>query len=253
MYAPDDLIRALRAPDQRSCGRMSGGMGAPATDRLAQLDAASESIRAWSPLLIPGLLQTTLYSMAAIRSRTPSLSDEQTGLRMKHRLRRSESFLANFGPAGNTDSEAWFMLGEAALTQSVTNAAFHAHQLQHLMTIIDACPRIHVRVLPDDASTAGNMEPFSIHALADGPRVGHLETIVGGWYTTRSEDVSRLYSAFAVLGEHALEPSETRRVIEECMTLCRASGGTEPGSSSPATATPTTAYSLHGLPAAPSL
>jgi hypothetical protein len=232
---------------------MAGGMGAPATDRLAQLDAASESIRVWNPMLIPGLLQTTLYSMAAIRSRTPSLSDEQTGLRMKHRLRRSESFLANFGPAGATGSEAWFILGEAALTQSVTNAAFHAHQLQHLATIIDACPRIHVRVLPDAASTAGNMEPFSIHALADGPRVGHLETIVGGWYTTRSEDVSRLYSAFAVLGEHAFTPSETRRVIEECLKECRANAGMEPGSSSPATATQTAAYSSHGLPAAPSL
>jgi len=229
-------------------------MGAAATDRLAMLDAASDSIRLWSPLLIPGLLQTTLYALAAIRSRTPSLPDEEAGRRMQHRLRRSESFLANFGAAGPSDAHAWFIMGEAALTQSVTNADFHAHQLRHLLEIIDAFPRIRVRVLPDDASTAGTMEPFSIHALADGPRVGHLETIVGGWYTTRSEDVTRLYSAFGLLGKHALEPDETRRVIQACLTECRASAGTARRSSSPATATPTIACSSPGpaeLPPSP--
>lgn len=243
MHESDELIRSLRAPDQRSCGRAAGGMGAAATDRLAMLDAASESIRLWSPLLIPGLLQTTLYSLAAIRSRTPSLPDEEAGRRMQHRLRRSESFLANFGAAGPSDAHAWFIMGEAALTQSVTNADFHAHQLGHLLSIIDNYPRIRVRVLPDDASNAGTMEPFSIHALADGPRVGHLESIVGGWYTTRAEDVTRLYSAFSVLGKSALEPNETRRVIEACLNECRARSGTERSSSSRVTATPTIACS----------
>lgn len=250
MEAPDDIIRALRAPDQRSCGRMAGGMGAAATDRLSALDAASESIRAWSPMLIPGLLQTTLYALAAIRSRTPSLPEEEAGRRMQTRLRRQENFLRRMNGPG--DTHAWFIMGEAALTQSVTNADFHAHQLRHLADIIDTYPRIRVRVLPDDASTAGSMEPFSIHALANGPRVGHLETIVGGWYTTRSEDITRLYSAFAVLGRSALEPHETRRVIAECLKECRTSSGEGPRSSSRATATPTIACTSPAPPAAPS-
>lgn len=250
MNESDEIVRALRAPDQRSCGRMAGGMGSAATDRLAALDAASESIRAWSPLLIPGLLQTTLYALGAIRSRTPSLPEDEAGLRMQTRMRRSENFLRRmYGPG---DTHAWFILGEAALTQSVTTAAYHAHQLGRLLDIIDSHPRIKVRVLPDDASTAGTMEPFSIHALSDGPRVGHLETIVGGWYTTRSEDVTRLYSAFGLLGKWALEPAETRRVIEECLKECTAVSGEEPTTSSRLTATPTIACSSLALPPAPS-
>jgi hypothetical protein len=229
---------------------MAGGMGAAATDRLSALDAASESIRAWSPLLIPGLLQTTPYALAAIRSRTPSLPDEEAGRRLQTRQRRSDGFLRRmYGPG---DTHAWFIMGEAALTQSVTNAAYHAHQLRHLADIIDNHPRIRVRVLPDDASNAGTMEPFSVHALANGPRVGHLETIVGGWYTTRSEDITRLYSAFAVLGKWALEPRETRRVIEECLRECKIRSGEGPGSSSRPTATPTIACSSPALPPAPS-
>ncbi|MEV5526350.1 DUF5753 domain-containing protein [Streptomyces prunicolor] len=226
-------------------------MGAAATDRLTALDTASEGLRVWNPMLIPGLLQTTLYAVAAIKSRTPSLSDEEAALRMQSRLFRSENFLRLMGDE-NGQAHAWFVMGEAALTQSVTTTDFHAHQLEHLLAIMDRYPRIKVRVLPDDASTAGNMEPFSVHALANGPRVGHLETIVGGWYTTRSEDVTRLYSAFAVLGKWALEPWETRRVIEACLTECRAKSGEAPDSSSPHTATPTVACSLPALPAAPS-
>jgi hypothetical protein len=229
---------------------MAGGMGAAATDRLAALDAASESIRAWAPLLIPGLLQTTPYALAAIKSRTPSLPDDEAGLRMQTRMRRSEAFFRRmYGPG---DTHAWFILGEAALTQSVTVPEFHAHQLAYLLDVIDAHPRIKVRVLPDDASTAGTIEPFSIHALKDGPRIGHLETIVGGWYTTRSEDVTRLYAAFSLVGKWALEPSETRRVIEECLKECRASSGEAQGSSSRRTATPTVACSSPALPPAPS-
>lgn len=247
----DDLIRALRAPDQRGCGRMSGGMGASATDRLAQLDAASESIRAWSPLLIPGLLQTTLTSLAAIRSRTPSLPEEEAGRRMQTRLHRSENFLRRMqGRTG--DTRAWFIMGEAALTQPVTNSEFHAHQLEHLLGIIDGYPRISLRVLPDDASNAGTIEPFSIHALQDGPRIGHLETILGGWYSTRSEDVTRLYSAFGLLGAGALERLETRRVIEECLKECKARNGEVSDSSSRRTPTPTIACSPPALPAGPS-
>lgn len=250
MHETDEIIRALRAPDQRSCGRMAGGMGTAATDRLTALDAASESIRAWSPLLIPGLLQTTSYSLAAIRSRTPSLPDEEVGLRMQTRLRRSEAFLRRMAEPG--DTHAWFIMGEAALTQSVTTVDFHAHQLAHLLNIMETYPRVKVRVLLDGASTAGTIEPFSIHALADGPRVGHLETIVGGWYTTRSEDVSRLYAAFGLLGKGALEPFETRRAIRECLEQCKARSGGGPGSPSRRTAIPTTVSTSPDLPAVPS-
>ncbi|WP_225102689.1 DUF5753 domain-containing protein [Streptomyces sp. CoH27] len=244
---PDDVIKELRAPDQRSCGRMAGGMGATATDRLAKLDAASEAIRAWSPLLIPGLLQTPPYALAAIRSRTPSLPDEEAGARLKVRHRRSTAFLRKMRrPDG--DEQAWIVMGEAALLQSVTTPPFHANQLQHLLDIVDHHPRICLRVLPDDVSTAGNMEPFTVHALRSGPRVGHLETIVGGFYTTRSEDITRLYSAFGLLSRSAMEPTETRRVIAACLQQCRTVVGEASTSPSRRTPIPTIAYTSPGSP-----
>ncbi|WP_042162512.1 DUF5753 domain-containing protein [Streptomyces lydicamycinicus] len=238
----DPVIRALRADDQSQMGRAAGGMGAEATDRLAALDDRARTIRAWSPLLIPGVLQTSTYAEAAIRARTPSLPPEEVARRVDRRVQRSERFLSRWRGAG--DGHAWLLVGEAGLMQTVTTVDAHAAQMARLISVVDRCPRISVCVLPDDASTAGTCEPFSVHALADGQRVGHLETAVGGWYTTRSDDLARLYSQFACLGRWALGPDETRRVIKEWLTECYlTSSGATRSSSSPATQTPTIAYS----------
>ncbi|MFG2533552.1 DUF5753 domain-containing protein [Streptomyces sp. NPDC048516] len=221
-----DVVRGLRAPDQSNQGRTAGGMGADATDCLAALDATADTIRAWTPLLIPGLLQTGAYSAAAIRSRTPSLPDTEVARRTEHRVHRTQAFLRRW--SGEQGGFAWFLMGEAALTQSVAPLDVHTSQIEHLLTLTDRYPRIVVQVLPDDASTAGTAEPFSIHALADGPRVGHLETIIGGWYTTRPEDLTRLYAAFSVLGKWALSRTDTRRAITAWLTECGTNAGAVP-------------------------
>nr|WSX25664.1 DUF5753 domain-containing protein [Streptomyces tubercidicus] len=160
----DPVIRALRADDQSQMGRAAGGMGAEATDRLAALDDRARTIRAWSPLLIPGVLQTSAYAEAAIRARTPSLPPEEVARRVDRRVQRSEQFLSRWRGAG--DGHAWLLVGEAGLMQTVTTVDAHAAQMARLISVVDRCPRISVCVLPDDASTAGTCEPFSVHALA---------------------------------------------------------------------------------------
>ncbi|MFL4497373.1 DUF5753 domain-containing protein [Streptomyces sp. VTCC 41912] len=226
----DDVIRSLRAPDQTEMGRVAGGMGAEATARLAALDAAAETIRAWYPLLVPGLLQTGPYAAAAIRSRTPSLPAEEVARRVESRVQRAQEFLRRW--SGEEGPYAWFIVGEAALTQPVATMDVHEHQVAHLLGIMERYPRVIVQVLPDDASVAGNAEPFSVHALSGGPRVGHVETVIGGWYTVVPEDITRLYAAFSTLGRWALSPSETRKAVMAWLTHCGAPGapGTVPSS-----------------------
>lgn len=247
--ALDDVIRALRAPDQSHSGRVAGGMGADATDRLAALDAHARTVRMWSPLLVPGVLQTPAYAAAAIRARTPSLPADEVERRTRHRERRSVAFRERFGRGGG--AFASFIVGEAAIAQGITTVEEHADQLEHLAAVIERHPRIEVLVLPDDASTAGTIEPFSIHALDAGPRVGHLETVIGGWYTIRAEDITRLYSAISVLDKGARPAAETRRVITQCLQRCTTSSGAESRSSSRPTATPTRASTSPGRRPAP--
>ncbi|WP_405546643.1 DUF5753 domain-containing protein (plasmid) [Streptomyces goshikiensis] len=244
----DHVIRALRARDQQDMGRVAGGMGSEATDRLTSLDAFATTVRAWGSDLVPGPLQTDTYAAGAIRTMTPSLSGHQLTARVKRRAVRRAEFLERWsGPETSRCGLAWLLMSESAIVHPTLSAHGHTAQLRRLLEIIDGYPRVIVQVLRDGIPTPGVSGPFSLHCLEDGLRIGHLETLVGGWYTTRPEDVARMYSAFSDMSTRALTPRETREFIAEEISTCWAHttdstpGTAELPSGSPATPTPTPA------------
>lgn len=242
-------LQALRAIDQRGMGRAAGGMGAEATDRLADLDACTLAYRTWSPALIPGLLQADSYAACAIKARTPSLDASELEKRVTHRRRRAESFLARRASLGR--SYAWFLIGEAAIRRPLRAAHAHGEQLRHLLAIAEGYDNLIIQVLPEDTPAAATAEPFTVFHLDPGPVVGHLESLIGGWYTVTAEDIARLHGAFSDMLQWAMTPTESRDFIQEVLNTCW-QASTEPSSSSPRTATPRTASTSPVPPPAPS-
>jgi hypothetical protein len=241
-------LQALRAADQSGMGRVAGGMGAEATDRLADLDACTVAYRTWSPALIPGLLQTDSYAANAIRERTPSLEMAELERRVTHRRRRAESFLGR--RAGMTGTFAWFLIGEAAIARPLRGVHSHGEQLRHLLNIAQDYENLMIQVLREDRPVVGTAEPFTIFQLDPGPKVGHLESLIGGWYTVAGEDITRLHSAFSDMLNWAMSPAESREYIQEVLDTCWGPT-TEQASSSPRTPTPRTASTSPALPPAP--
>lgn len=242
-------MQALRAANQRNMGRVAGGMGSEATDRLADLDACTRAFRTWSPALIPGLLQTDSYTASAIKTRTPSLGLDEIEKRVAHRRRRSASFLGR--RAGMTGTYAWFLIGEAAISRPLGSLASHAEQLRALLAIARDYDNLVIQVLREDLPQPGTAEPFDIFHVDPGPVVGHVESLIGSWYTVASEDVARLVSAFSDMTGWALPPGESFVFISEVLNTCW-ERTTEHSSSSPAIQTRTTASTLPALPPAPS-
>lgn len=236
-------LQALRAADQSGMGRIDGGMGATATDRLADLDACTLAYRTWSPALIPGHLQTDSYAASAIRARTPSLGMDQIELRVTHRRRRAQAFLGR--RAGMPATYAWLLTSQAAISRPITDMPGHAEQLRHLLAIAQDYDNLVVQVLPDDSPQPGAIEPFEIFHLDPGPVVGHVESIIGGWYTASSEDHARLHSAFSDLSMWALSPTESYAYITEALATCREHIEAH-GSSNPLTPTRATASTSPG-------
>jgi len=232
-------LQALRAADQQGMGRVAGGMGAEATDRLADLDSCTLSYRTWSPSLIPGLLQTDSYTAGAIKSRTPSLDPAEIGHRVTHRRMRSEAFLAR---RNSVSSLAWFLIGEQAINRPLMNAHSHAEQLRHLLALGNDYANVIIQILPADTPIPVTAEPFTIFQLDPGPKVGHLESLIGGWYTVAMEDIARLSGAFSDMVGRAYSTSESRDFIQEELSRCWGPT-TAPSSSSPHTPTPRTASS----------
>jgi hypothetical protein len=201
-------------------GRVAGGMGSEATDRLADLDASTLAYRAWSPAVIPGLLQTPSYAAGAIRSRTPHIDAAELSKRVTHRRRRCEAFFARrmalptLNPCG-----AWFLIGETAIRRPLMNAFAHAEQLRHVLNMTENCPGVIVQVLMEDNPITG-VEPFDLHHLDPGPVVGHIESLVGSWYTVVADDVDRLHGVFSEMMGFALPPRESRAYIREELNAC---------------------------------
>lgn len=246
-------LAALRAADQQGMGRVAGGMGAEATDRLADLDVCTLAYRTWSPALIPGLFQTDSYAANAIRERTPSLHLSDLEKRVAHRRRRAESFLGR--RAGMTGTFAWFLIGEAAITRPLRGVHTHGEQLRHLLGIAQDYGNIMIQVLREDSPVVGTAEPFTIFHLDPGPVVGHLESLIGGWYTVASEDIARLHSAYSDMMQWAMSPADSRDYISEVLDTCwgpTSGHTTAQDSSSPRTPTQRTASSSPALPPAPS-
>ena len=242
-------LSALRAVDQNGMGRAAGGMGAEATDRLADLDACTLAYRTWSPVLVPGLLQTDSYAASAIKSRTPSLDISEIERRVAHRRRRTASFLGR--RVSLTDSFAWFLIGEAAITRPLMSLHSHGDQLRHILSVAENYNGIVVQVLPELPPVMDTAEPFTIFHLDPGPVVGHLESLIGGWYTVASEDIARLHGTFSTMLGRAMNPGESREFISEVLTTCW-EPTVERTSSSPPTPTPKTASTSPDLPPAPS-
>lgn len=239
-------LQALRATDQRGTGRVSGGTGAEATDRLADLDSCTQAYRTWSPLLIPGLLQTPTYTAGAIKAHTPSLDVADLGHRVARRRERSEAFLARRQAlAEPTPSIAWFLIGETAIRRPLMNDFGHAEQLRYLLSIMRDYGNVIIQVMPDDSPVPVVGEPFSIFQLDPGPVVAHLETMIGGWYSVVPEDITRLRAAYSDMVARAMSLHETREYIEEELSL-RSGAMAELSSPSPATAIPKTASTSPG-------
>lgn len=246
----DQALRHLRAPDQRNMGRaQTAEYGEATAEILAEIEATAVTVRSWNPLIIPGLLQTQRYATAAIRTACPSLPGQEVARRAQVRMDRIQAFRSRWEMENSRVGRAFFMIGQAAITKPIQPAGVHAYTLAHVLNLSRTWPGIDIRILPDDVPTPGLAGQFTLYALEGtldetgnrrpGPRMGYLETLIGGWYTTRMEDVSRFYQAFAEMLGAAMSPTETRHVIQREQEKCW--NTMEHDSSSPPTPTPGTA------------
>ncbi|MGN6126736.1 MAG: DUF5753 domain-containing protein [Humibacter sp.] len=225
-------LQALRAQDQRGTGRVSGGLGPEAVDRLADLDSCTLQYRAWSPEVIPGLLQTPAYAAGAIKAHTPDMDVSELGHLVERRRRRNEQFYARRATLLEpTPLVAWFIIGEAAIRRPLMNAHSHADQLRHLCELSQNYPNIIVQVMPEDSPIPVVAEPFSLFFLDPGPTVAHLETVIGGWYSVAEDDIRRLKAAYSDMTARAMSTRDSWEYIKEELSLCsRSEATTEPTS-----------------------
>ncbi|MFE7229861.1 DUF5753 domain-containing protein [Streptomyces sp. NPDC057596] len=185
-------------------------------DRLAGIEAQAESVQAWQPMLIPGLLQCYTYACASIRAASPAVPLEVVADRADARRQRID----RLGKPGAR--QITVIVDEAALHRPVGGHQALADQLEHLLAVEALQPSLSIRVLPQGGQEhPGLLGAFTLYR-AGGQRAVFTESLTDSTISTRPEDVAAYAAAWERLTALTLSPQESVQLIDGVRgNLCR--------------------------------
>jgi transcriptional regulator with XRE-family HTH domain len=180
----------------------------PATFRFwPDYEDRATTIRAWSPGIFHGLVQTEDYARALITVQ-PGVTSEVTGARLTARAERQRRVLDRTG----SPPSVWVVADELALYRQVGTPAVMAAQMRRLAEIA-AMPNVTLTVMPAIAHAA-NASGF---VLADD--AAWCEHMAAGGAYTDPQIVTRLAQRFDNLRAESYRASESLAMIDRMAEL----------------------------------
>jgi len=178
------------------------------------LEDSATTLRAWSPELIHGLLQTEDYAVAALAAvfgTPPRIPPGEIQRRVEARLRR-QTLLTR-----SPDGDFRFVLDEAALRHGFGTTATMRAQLAQLEEL-SRRPGITIRVLP--FAGPHPIGPGGFGILSFGPVYGmrlndvvYVEHLTGQSLLADEQETYEYRQAFRKLTDAALDAEESRALI----------------------------------------
>nr|WP_241561002.1 DUF5753 domain-containing protein [Streptomyces orinoci] len=175
----------------------------------ADLERQATVLSEFSPMLVPGLLQTEAYARALIRAARRFDPQQTIDDIVSARMERTQLL---DGPSAPVD---WTIIHETALRLPTGGAAVMAEQLGHLAHLLRSRPNIVLQVMPFSAGP----HPFlgclvSLMQFSDAPPVLYTESAYNGWVIDEPTVVARYQSAYDLARAAALSPEASLDLIE---------------------------------------
>ncbi|MEV1073887.1 helix-turn-helix domain-containing protein [Micromonospora parva] len=172
----------------------------------ADLESGTKTITEYALALVPGLLQTTAFADARLRS-DPARHTEtfDPAAAVAARAYRQQLLLAVDGPRYDV------VLDEIAIQRDAADPHIVADQLRHIVAVCGAHPTVTVRVLPIGASIRGHSAPrsaYSIYRYRDTPDSVAVaaDTLTSDLIYTEPNEVQSYLSLHSRLKAAALAP-----------------------------------------------
>lgn len=206
----------------------------------ADLESGTDHIDEYALPLPPGLLQTSEFTAARMRSdpaRQPR--DFDPAAATAARARRQRLLLAPGGPRYE------LVLDEFAVRRCAAEPAIVAAQLRHIVAVCGAHPSIKVRILPIDATIKGHSAPrsaYSIYRYRDehATLAVAADTLTTDLVLTETEQIDTYRELHSRLKVAALTPDDSLAMLSAVADRLDPNGGTPwtPSSSSTGTSPP---------------
>ena len=153
----------------------------------AELEKLATTISDYSPMLVPGVLQTAEYARALTSAAQPFASMEEVEGHVTARLERARLLDRPNAP------ELWTVIHEAAIRIPVGGPAVMRDQLLHLAEVARAYRRVKLQVLPDSAGEHAFLNGLvCLMTFEDAPPVVYTE----GAYTGQLIEEPRLVAHY---------------------------------------------------------
>ncbi|MBQ0923773.1 MULTISPECIES: helix-turn-helix domain-containing protein [Saccharopolyspora] len=207
--ARDRLLRLTREAQAEPPNSVSvGSVGeADQLTALLEFERIATAITDVSPILIPGLLQTTDYARAIMGTGIP---EHEVSTRVAVRLGRREVITRHQEPVRYTA----FLL-ESVLHQPIGGRAVLIDQLRHVRDM-SARDNIDIRIIPLSAGwTPAHAGPFVLLEFAKASPVVHLEHHRSSAFLRDPGDVTAFVKAGKDLGQFAMSSDDSVRLVDE--------------------------------------
>jgi transcriptional regulator with XRE-family HTH domain len=181
---------------------------------LIGMEQAAHSINEYCGSVIPGLLQTRDYAVAAGAAGALDVPQAQIDLAIEVRMRRQQVLERDNPP------QLWVVLDESALARVAGGPSVMGAQLQYLMAAADR-PGVTVQVIGFEYGVhpGGDSNFIMIDSSAGLPGLVYVEGLRGHWESTMDHDIRRYRRIWDVLRALALNPRESRDRIAQHIEL----------------------------------
>ncbi len=174
----------------------------------AEIEQAAEILRAWEPLIVPGLLQTADYARVLFIGE-PRATAEKAELDVAARLERQRLLEREDPPM------FWVVLDEGVLGRRIGDEAIMAAQLDHLLEVA-RLPHVTIQIMPSDAgSTVGLLGGFAIAQVRGLANTVYMESAGQGQVTDRPVDVADIIIKYEAIRAEALPQRASLELIRE--------------------------------------
>lgn len=188
----------------------------PSAASFAGFEVNAVSIRQFSALVLPGILQIQEYASAVIHAVRHDANRKEAEHRLELRMHRQQVLTQKDAP------DLWVILDEGTLHRSVGGPAVMREQLQRLIDVA-ALPNVTLQVLPFSVGPHAGMDgEFTIFSFSDpaDPDVVFIENSGGDLYLESIDPegnakVERYRQIFSHLQAAALNPVESIRALTE--------------------------------------
>jgi len=168
----------------------------------SEYEDKATTLRAWSPGVLHGLLQTDDYARALLET-APGVSAEVVKARLTSRIERQRRVLTREDPPS-----AWFIIDQLSLYRQVGSAEAMVGQMRHLAEIARR-PNVTVQVLPAVAHPA-TQSGFMVTDSA-----AYAESVVSGQVFSDTETVNGLLRMFDTLRGESYRVSDSLSMVLE--------------------------------------